>query len=253
MGKLAKIIGSLLICILIISMIVILTVGGDYTSPRFKIYFSNESKFNLNFIFGIVPKEFSSSFQQYILPIDTSGRLINFVDNKSPIYSNYIIYKFNKKEKILKGYPPSIFGKRINEEFEWGKHMSELINLSVFNDYIINSKIDSIEKIKYLFSYLLSIPEDPTSFEIIKSKEDLKNMLDKINVDDIEKWDLASKGLKTISSSEQLNLTSEHFYCWYLTTGFVQFTFTIDHNNNRIIDVQSKVVGYLGNELLSCC
>ena len=218
---------------------------------RYKIYFLEYNKPFFNRIIGIVPNNYEDLFGEKIIEETNAYSLINVVNNRMPFYSNDIIFydKYRKKEKFIKAYPISLFRKYgKNEVFDFANEFSQQINLDIFNEYIIRSKISSEEKIFQKLCYLLSIPEDNSSFRIVMNSKDLNDLILSLKIKESDKKMVESNGDKVINFSDEINFDKNYFYCWFKNFGLVKFDLNFNDDSLRLIQIKSEIIGYLGNE-----
>jgi hypothetical protein len=230
--------------------------GFNYHDPRYKIYYSHIEKVSINKLLGIIPYAYLEEYDECILKESSPYSLINVIHVNSIIYSNDIIY-FNREKnsrQILKGYPPKILSSQTQIE-SFDQHVATLIDITVFNDYIEcrNKLEDTLTHGDIIshFAYLLSVPEDSTSYKRIYSKNDLLQLIkDRPIIQGYEEW--FGDRILTLDSINIKQRENEAFY-WYSLKGVVWFRFEFIPGTNKILKVDSKIVGYLGNENTSCC
>lgn len=250
MGKLIRSYKFLVVLFFLFASIVLLRYSNK--DIRYKIYFSEYTKPFFNRIIGIVPNNYENLFEEKIIEEADAHSLINVVNKGMPFYSNDIIFydKSAKKEKFIKAYPISLFRRYSkNEVFDFANEFSQQINLDIFNKYSIDkNKISSKEEIFRKLCYLLSIPEDNSSFRIIINGNDLNDLILSLNIKESDKKIVESNGDKVINSGDEVNFDKSYFYCWFKNFGLVKSDLNFDDNSLRLIQIKSEIIGYLGNE-----
>ena len=241
----------------LIFMSLIFFVVKQDKSVRYRIYFSHKPEFSLNKIFGRLPKNYSTNYEEIIINESVNFQLINIIDKKAPFYSNDIILvnKKEKSEKIIKGYPFNILNNQKETVFNYNEYTSQLINLDVFNEYIKLADLHSKQEVIDNFLYLLSNINLSNSYQRIYSINELTSLINNNSI--INKTNLIDTEypIIDIDSIELSTNPNEEVYCWYLNWGLVKFEFKFQESIKeiRLINVKSKVEGIFGNELLNCC
>ena len=245
MGTLKKL--SLL---LVISMIILLSIVAfmrllSKDTPIAEIFKHQNNYFWYRTV-GIVPEEFKNRFKVSIIDIYNNKKLINLVDTLSPVYRNYLLIEnASSKENFLKAYPPALVNQRDDQDYDWYNHVAYLINVEEFNRYILDKHIVEKDKIAEVLGFLLSLPKDTLSYRIIKSKQDIRQLLK--TKPPVNKEFIRSQGYN-ILNFDNLNLKKDKnvYYIWLFNKGLVEFAF--EFSDGQVKNIKSQTLGFLGNE-----
>lgn len=253
-NKLLSICLGLLIVVL---GVIVFQTGFQYDDPRYKIYYSHKENYSISALLGIIPSSYLEEYEEHILEASYPYSLLNVVDLLTPFYSNDIIYidREGNSRQILKGYPPKILSSEPSYD-SYQEHVAHQIDIEVFNRYIgcvekFEGKLNR-EDVINRFTYLLSIPDDSTSYQRIDNKYDLLRLTEKWPPHESNNQLLDDEDFIEIEDFENQNKEGEVYY-WYFFKGVVWFHFVFESGTNRILEVESKMIGYLGNEHMTCC
>jgi hypothetical protein len=245
MGTLKKIFVflAIIICILALTVVSLHLSSSDTAIARI---FSSRQDYLWYRIVGIVPQDFSKRFEQSVIDSYNGKKLVNLVDKKSPSHTNYILIKDKTlEEKFLKGYPPVLVGWNDTSGYRWDNHVAYLINLNEFNIYISDKGIKKKKDIVDKLGFFLSLPQDTSSYKLIKDKQDIEELLQirpPVNTSFIE-----DSGYNLVNIQD-LDLDGEDskYYIWLYNKGLVEFNLRFE--NEQIDEINSKILGFLGNE-----
>ena len=252
-----KLLSICLVLLIVVLGVIVFHTGFQYADPRYKIYFSHAEDYSINALLGIIPSSYLEDYDEHVLEESYPYSLLNVVDLQMPFYSNDIIYidREENSRQILKGYPPKILPSEPSYD-SYQEHVAHQVDVEIFNKYIrciekFEGKLNR-EDVISRFTYLLSTPNDSTSYQRIENKNDLKRLTEKwpTNKRDYQLFD--EEDFIDIENFENQNKENEVYY-WYFSKGVVWFHFIFEQGTNRLLKVDSKILGYLGNEDLYCC
>jgi len=245
-----KLIRIILIIALTATVFVVRLFFSSINSLSYKIFNAEARGYYLHKMLGIVPKSYQDRYIENTLETFGDKELLNLVDQKGATHSNFILLRNKKSDvKFLKGYPFKLVGvsNKSIENSGWEKHVSLLIDLEVFNDYIqcrnLSSREDTIDK----YCYFLSNPTDNSSYKILRDSISLGSLISEkplLNRDFIR-----GSGYTLIEAQNiDFDQVSETLiYCWIYNKGVVKFKFTFNADNT-LKSVDSEIIGLLGNE-----
>lgn len=219
----------------------------------YDIYLAKKKGSLLQKILREVPNNYLERVELEKLEIGKGVEVINVVDRNSSVYSNFIVLR-NRNDNghtFLKAYPVSLVGNKPFKEEDFMNHVSRLISLDAFNLYIQLKGIKKSSEIINKYVYFLSIPNDKYSYKKITHKQDIKNLLIKRPPEFM--GILESTGFPLLDI-EDLHLEQEegiHYY-WIYNKGLVKFRFVFNENCT-VKNVESEILGFLGNEPPVCC
>ena len=252
-----KLLSICLVLLIVVIGIIVFQTGFQYDDPRYKIYYSHAEDISINALLGIIPSSYLEEYDEHILEASYQYSLLNVVSLQIPFYSNDIIYinRGENSRQILKGYPPKILPSKPSYD-SYQEHVAHQIDIEVFNRYIdcrekFEGKLNR-EDVINRFTYLLSIPDDSTSYQRIYNKSDLLRLTEKWPPNDSNYQLFDEEDFIDIENFEIQNKENEVYY-WYFFKGVVWFDFDFEQGTNRLLKVDSKVLGYLGNEHQTCC
>jgi hypothetical protein len=249
MGKIIKIL-SLVILILVCSILLIRLFIGKHQSALYKVFEVKTDGYYLHKFLGLIPKEVQERYSEKLLGSSNGSEVIFLSDKSSPINTNFIVLHSGSKEAFIKAYPFELLKKGSASEIDLKNHVSHLIDVDVFNQYLkefdITGKEEAIEK----YCFFLSILEDCESYRIVKNLADIDTIITRHPLSNIEV--LVGSGYSIIDlNSFEFEESEEVTYCWFVNHGLVKFNFTFE--GGELIKVESTSLGYLGNEFPSCC
>jgi hypothetical protein len=232
-----------------ITVLIIRTFFSSIGSPSYKIFRAETDGYYFHRLLGVVPKNYQDRYIETIIDSNDNYELLNLIDQKGATHPNFILLKKNKNEiKFLKAYPVCLVG--VSDETVkaagWEKHVSLLINLEVFNDYIQLKHLTSKNEIIDKYCYFLSYPTEKNFCKILLDSADLNQLLNEHAL--INKEYIVNSGYKLIEpqSIDFSHANEAVVYCWIYNKGVVKFIFNF--NKSALESVGSEIIGFLGNE-----
>lgn len=248
MGRTIKVSGVLLAVILILGWSIRL-IHGNTDLALYKIFEAKTKGYPIHKLLLIIPSEIEDRYPVEVLKSSGNSQLIRIHDSSSPISNNFFVLKKNSTEQFIKAYPWSIFNKKLQENIEHENHISYLINLDGFNQYLKDFEIRG-KKNAVLTYFSFIADHDSTSFRMVSSTNDLRSILLRYKIGNPEIPTIQEYELIKPESFKFRNLEGL-YYCWFINKGLVQFHFEFE--NDRLTQVKSTILGYLGNEYPTCC
>ena len=224
---------------------------SSINSYQFMLYASETNGYSMNRLLGILPKSYKERFKEKTLESLNGKVLINVIDSKGATMPNYIIVKQKKSEsfQFLKAYPLNLTEARniSNRDLIWKEHVSFLINLDAFNEYINEKNFKSKSQIVNKYFYFLSDPNDSQSYAILSDSIKLQQLIVKKPLANMNFIETVGGNIIESQSISFENLDESNILCWLYNYGIVRFRFVFDEKMT-ILSVESEIVGYLGNE-----
>lgn len=232
MWKLAK---------LLLLALIILMIGFRLLHKEdifFRIYTANNR--SIYSLLGFLPPHLKDDFVKMPIERNSNGTLY-IVANKYQDW-RYIVYANQDEENLLVAWPPELVNNNFKyEDQKVDEYHQFMINLEVFNTYIMDSQTRDRELIKY--KYVELIAKGNSNFYVIKDTLDLRVIKSKFT-DFYESNTIVKADLDPMSIVNDPSA----YYCWYINSGVVKFSFLFE--GNRVVKVHSKQIGYLGNEFI---
>jgi hypothetical protein len=174
--------------------------------------------------------------------------LISLVDLMGSSHSTFIVFKSGAESKFLKAYPFELVGveRETVERSGWNKHVSFLINIEVFNEYVRSKKLKSKEEIVKTYCSFLSKPIDQSTYKILHNASDIDSLIADRPLSILE-FIKSTRDNLIDAKSIDFDQPSGTVFCWFYNIGVVKFVFTFN-DDNTIKSVDSDIVGFLGNE-----
>ncbi len=247
-------VSAVLVIVLMTTVLLIRFFFSSIDTLSYKIFYAKTDGYYIHKLFGVVPRSYQNRYIETILDSYDDKDLLNLVDQRSTMYSNFILLRTNKNSEIyfLKAYPFSLVGVKdeMIKSSGWIKHVSLLIDLKVFNDYVSGKHLSSKEETIKKYCDFISDPIDSSSHKILKNRASLDSLINEkplLNIDLVK-----STGGKLINLQDiDFDQSSETLiYCWIYNKGVVKFIFTVN-NDNTLKSVDSEIIGFLGNEVPS--
>jgi hypothetical protein len=238
--------------VLIIAMIGALTIVRMFLSSTnsltYRIFDAETEGYYFHKLLGIIPSSYQDRYSKAVLDSFNDKKILNLVDDMESSHKNFIVFANGTNSRFLKAYPFELVGvkKEIVQRSGWSKHVSLLINIEVFNDYVRAKGIKSKDEIIKTYCYFLSNPADGLSFKVLRDEFDIDTLINKRPLTNLEFF--KSTGQKLVDfKSIDFTQSNEAVFCWLYDTGIVKFNFTFNQDNT-LKSVDSEILGFLGNE-----
>lgn len=214
-------------------------------NAQFKIFYNLYEEKWVYKILGLVPENVKKHFVTKKIDSFNGKDLLSLSDTFLLQNFDYILIRNNQSTCILKGFPISLVNETEVDSLDFGSMLPYMINLERFNSYIQEKGIKNEQEVIRRYCYFLSDLDDPQSYRIVEEEEDVKNLINDIPTRNFQT--LKQLGYELIEP-ERLPLESKHTFCWFYNKGLIRFIFTF--NSDGILKkVESKSIGYLGNEI----
>jgi hypothetical protein len=246
-NKIIKIV-VILIFGLTVTVVVIRISFSSINSLSYKIFNAETEGYYFHKLLGIVPSAYQDRYTKTVLDSFDDKKVINLIDDMVSSHPNFIVLANGGDSSFLKAYPFELVGvkREIVEQSGWNKHVSLLINIEVFNDYVHFKRLKSKQEIIEMYCYFLSSPIDKSSYKIFHNVSDIDSLI--VNRPLANLKFLKDTGQNLIDAKsidfDQLDGT---IFCWLYDTGVVKFVFRFN-DDNTIKSVDSDIIGLLGNE-----
>jgi hypothetical protein len=243
-----RIVKTSIVSIAILASIVyfVRTFYSSSNTISYKIFTSNSDGFYLHKLLGIVPVSYQGRYSETVIDSFDNKEIVNVIDKIGSSHQNYIVLIENKSEVMfLKAYPFRLVGVRDKtvESKGWKKHVSLLIDLRVFNYYLLSKKITSKQEIINTYCFFISKSLDRTTHKILNSRADVDSLI--LEWPLIYKDNIFDTEHKLISASDiPFDGKGGVVYCWMVDKGIVKMFFEFNEDNT----VDSEIIGMLGNE-----
>lgn len=237
----------ILIAALIITLGVFRLIFSSVNSTEYKLFEAYSRGYFFYKLLGVIPETYENSFEIKVTEKYNDTQVLYVVDRSGSSHPYFVLLKKDSQIEILKGYS-YMFKKPQKAEFSYKRHVSESINLEVFNSYTKAqnlSKQDALEK----FCLFLSRQESSDTFFIITNEKDIDELL--------QEHDSKIGYLKTfpetynLITAEDINFDEIDYntaYCWFINKGVVRLEFVFGENN-AVNEVDSEIIGFLGIEV----
>lgn len=231
MGKIGKVI--------LVSFIIGLTLCRIFHKEDllFRIYTQNNK--DIYYLIGFLPENIRDNYVK--TPIENNGIGKVYILRNKYDFGTYLIYEDSKEADFMVVYPPSLICSRKElKNLQYKDYVSYMVNLKVFNRYLRDSQIEDKEKIKA--KYFEFVARGETPYHIIRDTTDISYIK--------RQFTTYPNGYATLENLNPHIINNKKAdFCWYESKGVVQFQFHFCGNN--IEAVNSKIIGYLGNEFIS--
>lgn len=247
-SKIVKTTVGLIIGLLLIAIAIRVFLGST-NSISFKIFKAKARGYYVHKVLGIIPSSYQDRFSKMILDSYDDKQVINLVDEMSSSYPNFIVFISGSESKFLKAYPFELVGVK-KEEVErggWTKHVSLLINLDVFNEYVRSKQLKSKDEAIRAYCSFLSNPIDQSTHKILRNASDIDSLITDWPTNNLDF--VRARGYNVIDSkSIDFDQPDGTVFCWLYDKGVIRLGFTFNADN-AIKSVESEIIGLLGNEV----
>lgn len=245
-----KIIRTALVLIIALTatVFVIRMFFSSTNSLSYKIFKAEADGYYFHKLLGIIPSSYQDRYSKTVLDSFDNKKLISLVDDMESSHQNFIVLTSGADSKFLKAYPFELVGvkKEAVERNGWNKHVSLLINIEVFNEYVRSKKLKSKEESIKVYCSFLSNPIDESMHKILLDAPDIDSLISDRPLNNLEFIKATGHNLIDAKSID-FNQPDGTVFCWLYDTGVVKFEFTFN-DDNTIKSVDSDIIGLLGNE-----
>ncbi|MFM8913216.1 MAG: hypothetical protein ACKOE6_09920 [Flammeovirgaceae bacterium] len=237
-----------LIIILTATTFIVRMFFSSANSMSYKIFSAGAEGYYFHKLLGILPSSYQDRYSKTVLDSFDNMKLISLVDDMESSHQNYIVLTSGAESKFLKAYPFELVGvkKETIERSGWNKHVSLLINIEVFNEYVLSKKLKTKEESIKMYCSFLSNPSDESVYKILFDATDIDSLIAHWPLSNLE-FIKATGHTLIDAKSIDFNQPDGTVFCWFYDTGVVKFVFTFN-NDNTIQSVDSDIIGLLGNE-----
>lgn len=238
---------AVVITVLVITLLAVRVFFNSINSLTYRIFKAESKGYYFHKLLGIVPSPYQDRYSRVVLESFDNVKVINIVDEIGSSHQNFIVLTVGAESKFLRAYPFELVGvkEKTIESSGWNKHISMLINIEVFNEYVRSKELKSRQDIIGAYCSFLSNPTNPTMHKILRSTSDIDSL--------IAHWPL--NNLEFVKATAKLvDATSLDFdqpegtvFCWFYNAGVVKLAFTFNEDNT-VKSVDSDIIGLLGNE-----
>lgn len=235
------------IVVLTFTVFIIRVFFGSKNSLSYRLFDAKAQGYYFHKFLRILPSSYQDRYSKIVLDSFDNVELISLVDDMESSHQNFIVLTRGDESKFLKAYPFELVGvkKETVERSGWNKHVSLLINIEVFNEYVRSKKLESKDEIIKTYCSFLSYPNDQSIHKILHNASDVDSLIVQWPLNNLEF--IKEMGNLIDAKSIDFDQPNGTLFCWFYNTGVVKFVFSFN-NDNTIKSVNSDIVGLLGNE-----
>lgn len=248
MGKIAIRI-FVFILILLVTTISIRLFNNHDNKILLKIF--NESNYGniFNKFFNIIPNKYFRNYEIICIEKFKEYELLKITDKNQSVNNIYIVLVRSNNEKYY--FVKADFNLK-NKNLNSNNFHSKLIDKAAFNKLVNIKNLSSEKDIVDYYIKLSSLDWEEGSYKKLSYLSDLRILIEQKPLKN--KRLLNELGYKIIDKTKielSKSNNSELHYYWIYNMGIVEYRFKIE--DSQIINVSSKGIGYLGNEIPTCC
>jgi len=224
---------------------------GSKDSITYRIFKEESNGYFFHKLLGILPSDYQDRYSRKVLESFDNIKLVYYEDGLDPLNHSFIVVSTGNESKFLKAYPFDLVGVNKEEVIQkgWNKHVSLLVNLEVFNEYVRLRKIKSKKEIIKKYCSFISNPIDDSSHYILSSVSDIDSLVKRWPI--INEDFLKASGYKLLDRKViEIKQSDQTIFCWFYYKGVVKFIFSFN-DDNTIKSVDSNIIGLIGNEMPS--
>lgn len=216
-------------------------------SLSYKIFKADAEGYYFHKLLGIIPSSYQDRYSKTVLDSFDNKKLISLVDDMESSHQNFIVLTSGTDSKFLKAYPFELVGvkRETVERSGWNKHVSLLINIDVFNEYVRFRQLKSKEESIKTYCSFLSNPTDESTYKILRNGTDIDSLIENRPLNNLE----FAKATGNVIDPKSIDFEQPDgtALCWFYNTGVVKLTFMFN-DDNTLRSVDSEIIGLLGNE-----
>lgn len=203
-----------------------------------------------------VPDKYLKNYKVEVLEESDDFEVLTITDHNNIIKPNFVVLHMLDEDKYLfiKSYPYPFklnYNEQAVKEVSFEEHVSYLISLEAFNLYLKMKGLKDEKAIVDKYVFFLSRPNESFSYHLIKTKKDIQDIVQRRPPKLRATLEALDYHLLDINA---LNLQQEEglYYYWVYNKGLIKFKFSFDEDG-AVENVESEILGFLGNEPPVCC